>query len=63
MHPKVSAGEIDPLENIGTLLLDFFQLYGICFQMEDLGISVDKKGSYYGKVNFYFVSFGLKKRN
>ena len=55
MHPKISAGEIDPLENIGTLLLDFFQLYGICFQMEDLGISVNKKGSYYGKVNFYII--------
>ncbi|KAG2222174.1 hypothetical protein INT45_007191 [Circinella minor] len=52
MHPKVAAGEIDPLENIGTLLLDFLQLYGISFQMEDLGISVNKKGSYYGKSRY-----------
>ncbi|KAI7848798.1 hypothetical protein BDC45DRAFT_574560 [Circinella umbellata] len=57
MHPKVAAGEIDPLENIGTLLLDFLQLYGISFQMEELGISVDKKGSYYGKSRY------LKSRN
>ena len=61
MHPKVAAGEIDPLENIGTLLLDFLQLYGISFQMEELGISVDKKGSYYGKVIF-FISFWFKKK-
>ncbi|KAI9495199.1 hypothetical protein BDB00DRAFT_900208 [Zychaea mexicana] len=49
MHPKIAAGEIDPLANMGTLLLDFLQLYGVAFQMEDLGISVVNKGSYFAK--------------
>ncbi|KAI9247991.1 hypothetical protein BDA99DRAFT_525501 [Phascolomyces articulosus] len=49
MHPKVASGEIDPVANIGTLLLEFFQLYGISFQMEELGICVLNRGSYYGK--------------
>lgn len=51
MHPKVASGAIDPMENLGVLLLDFFQLYGINFSMEDCGIDVTGDGSYY-KVKF-----------
>lgn len=47
MHPKVASGAIDPMENIGALLLDFFQLYGLNFNMEDVGIDVRGNGSYY----------------
>lgn len=50
MHPKVASGQIDPLQNLGVLVLDFFQLYGICFNLNDVGISVNGSGSYYDKV-------------
>lgn len=51
MHPKVASGQIDPLQNLGVLVLDFFQLYGICFNLDDVGISVNGSGSYYDKVS------------
>lgn len=51
MHPKVASGQIDPLKNLGVLVLDFFQLYGICFNLDDVGISVNGSGSYYDKVS------------
>ena len=36
--------------NLGSLLLDFFQLYGRDFNFVNVGISVRNKGSYYNKV-------------
>jgi non-canonical poly(A) RNA polymerase PAPD5/7 len=50
MHPKVASGAIDPNQNIGVLLLDFFQLYGLNFNLDTVGISVSYNGSYYDKV-------------
>lgn len=50
MHPKVASGQIDPMQNLGVLVLDFFQLYGINFNLDDVGINVTGNGSYYNKV-------------
>lgn len=49
MHPKVASGQIDPMQNLGVLLLDFFQFYGINFNMDTVGICVNGTGSYYDK--------------
>ena len=52
MHPKVSTGQIEPLKNLSTLLIEFFQLYGVLFNLEDVGICVKGKGQYYQKVRW-----------
>ncbi|KAI8334122.1 hypothetical protein BD560DRAFT_414700 [Blakeslea trispora] len=49
MHPKVASGAIDPMKNVGVLLLDFFQFYGLNFNMEETGIDIRGNGSYYDK--------------
>ena len=49
MHPKVASGQIDPMKNLGVLLLDFFQLYGLNFNLDDVGINVSGNGYYYDK--------------
>lgn len=49
MHPKVASGQIDPMQNLGVLLLDFFQLYGVNFNLDYVGINVKGTGSYYDK--------------
>lgn len=49
MHPKVASGQIDPMQNLGVLILDFFQLYGINFNMDVVGVCVNDGGSYYDK--------------
>lgn len=50
MHPKVASGAIDPMQNLGVLLLDFFQLYGLNFNLDVVGVDVRGEGSYYDKV-------------
>ncbi|KAI8332140.1 hypothetical protein BC941DRAFT_437611 [Chlamydoabsidia padenii] len=52
MHPKVASGMIDPEKNLGVLLLDFLQLYGIQFAIGSVGISVVGSGSYYYQRSF-----------
>lgn len=37
------------MQNLGVLLLDFFQLYGLNFNLDYVGISVKGTGSYYDK--------------
>lgn len=49
MHPKVRNGEIDPMENLGVLLIDFFELYGHYFRYETVGISLRNGGFYFRK--------------
>ncbi|GAA5809060.1 hypothetical protein MFLAVUS_002463 [Mucor flavus] len=49
MHPKVASGQIDPMQNLGVLILDFFQFYGINFSLDTVGICVNGAGSYYDK--------------
>ncbi|KAJ3766790.1 hypothetical protein FB446DRAFT_793777 [Lentinula raphanica] len=49
MHPKIRRGEIDPDENLGVLLVEFFELYGRMFNYGNVGISVRDGGRYFDK--------------
>ena len=40
---------MDPEENLGTLLLEFFELYGRNFNYDAIGISIRGGGSYFLK--------------
>jgi DNA polymerase sigma len=40
LHPRVSTGNIDVLDNLGVLLIEFFELYGKNFSYDNIAISV-----------------------
>jgi DNA polymerase sigma len=50
MHPKIRLGEIDPAKNLGVLLVEFFELYGLYFNYNTVGISINQGGSYFSKM-------------
>lgn len=39
LHPKLRTQDIDPRENLGVLLIDFFELYGKNFSYENVALS------------------------
>ena len=39
LHPRLSTNNIDPLENLGCLLIEFFELYGYNFGYDDVAIA------------------------
>ncbi|KAI0053976.1 hypothetical protein FA95DRAFT_1529800 [Auriscalpium vulgare] len=49
MHPKIRRGEIDPMRNLGVLVMEFFELYGLYFNYQEVGISLRDGGTYYSK--------------
>lgn len=49
MHPKIRHAAIDPSENLGVLLIDFFETYGRFFQYENVGISLRDGGHFFNK--------------
>ena len=49
MHPKIRSGEIDPEENLGVLVMEFFELYGCYFNYDEVGISLRDGGTYFSK--------------
>lgn len=50
LHPRIVTDEIDPMDNLGVLLIDFFELYGKNFGYDDIGISVtDSHAAYIPK--------------
>ncbi|KAK4685567.1 non-canonical poly(A) RNA polymerase PAPD5/7, partial [Tremellales sp. Uapishka_1] len=49
VHPKLRRSELDPMENLGTLLIEFFELYGRNFNYDEVGISIRKGGFYFNK--------------
>ncbi|KAG8813633.1 hypothetical protein FRB91_000860 [Serendipita sp. 411] len=49
MHPKVRLGEINPSENLGVLVVEFFELYGFFFNYNGVGVSINNGGSYFLK--------------
>lgn len=51
LHPKLRRGEIDASKNLGVLVMEFFELYGLHFNYEQTGISVNGGGSYFNKVH------------
>ncbi|CAG8507492.1 1648_t:CDS:2 [Racocetra fulgida] len=43
LHPKIQSGKIVPDdENLGVLLIEFFELYGVDFNYEQLAIRVER---------------------
>lgn len=40
LHPRVSTGNMAVMENLGTLLIEFFELYGRNFSYDDLIIAI-----------------------
>lgn len=40
LHPRISTGNIDALDNLGVLLIEFFELYGKNFSYDNIAISV-----------------------
>jgi DNA polymerase sigma len=49
MHPKIRRGEIDPSRNMGVLVMEFFEFYGLYFNYHEVGISLRDGGTYYSK--------------
>ncbi|KAI7817386.1 hypothetical protein BC939DRAFT_402689 [Gamsiella multidivaricata] len=50
-HPAVQAGLINPDKNLGVLLIEFFELYGLHFNYQDVGIDVAGTGKYFPVTN------------
>ncbi|KAF8516959.1 hypothetical protein BU17DRAFT_92345 [Hysterangium stoloniferum] len=50
MHPKIRAAEIDPSQNLGVLVMEFFELYGHHFNYGRTGISIRDGGTYFSKM-------------
>jgi non-canonical poly(A) RNA polymerase PAPD5/7 len=48
-HPKIRRGEMDPTKNLGVLVMEFFEFYGIHYNYTDVGISLRDGGTYYNK--------------
>lgn len=51
MHPKIRRGEIDPSRNLGVLVMEFFEFYGLYFNYHEVGISIRDGGTYYNKAH------------
>ncbi|KAK3804560.1 MAG: hypothetical protein J3Q66DRAFT_376241 [Benniella sp.] len=43
-HPQIQVGNIDPMDNLGVLLIEFFELYGLCFNYTRVGLTRYKPG-------------------
>lgn len=48
-HPKLLSKEIKEQDNLGVLLMEFFELYGKLFNYNEVGISVNNGGKYFSK--------------
>lgn len=55
LHPRVQSQEIDTLQNLGVLLIEFFELYGKNFAYDDVAICVaDSRATYLPKSHCRF---------
>ncbi|KAI5966199.1 TRF5 [Candida pseudojiufengensis] len=43
LHPKIATNSMNALDNLGVLLIEFFELYGRNFSYDNLIIALDKK--------------------
>ncbi|KAF9209123.1 hypothetical protein BGZ49_006239 [Haplosporangium sp. Z 27] len=50
MHPEIQRKRINPEDNLGVLLIEFFELYGLCYNYYAVGLSVIDGGSYFDKI-------------
>ena len=60
MHPKIQTRRIDPIKNIGILLLEFFELYGKNFNFANVGLQVSSNITRYFTRNDKIDSRGRK---
>lgn len=49
LHPRIQTGEIDPLDNIGILLIEFFELYSKHFNYERVGLGLKDTEPYFAR--------------
>ncbi|ODQ64084.1 Nucleotidyltransferase, partial [Nadsonia fulvescens var. elongata DSM 6958] len=49
LHPKVASGYIDPSENLGVLLIEFFELYGKHFNYDMVALRMKEGCGYFSK--------------
>lgn len=49
LHPKLQTREMDADTNLGTLLIEFLEVYGKNFNFDEVGICLSGGGSYYSK--------------
>ncbi|KAJ2518285.1 hypothetical protein GGI11_002912 [Coemansia sp. RSA 2049] len=49
MHPRILSGGLRPEDNLGILLIEFFELYGKRFNYDNVCISVLEAGQYLDK--------------
>jgi DNA polymerase sigma len=47
LHPKIQSREIEPMKNIGILLIEFLQLYGQYFNYTNVGLSISETSCSY----------------
>ncbi|KAI9446546.1 hypothetical protein H4582DRAFT_1906504 [Lactarius indigo] len=57
MHPKIRRGEINPAQNLGVLVMEFFEFYGYYFNYHEVGISLRDGGTYFSKVQRGWVDY------
>lgn len=50
-HPKVASGQVLQEENLGVLVVEFFELYGKRFNYDNVGISINNEGTYFNKID------------
>ncbi|AAS52478.1 AEL207Wp [Eremothecium gossypii ATCC 10895] len=61
LHPRIICRDIEPLQNLGVLLIDFFELYGKNFGYDDVGIAVSEgDASYINKKEYPELTRNLR---
>lgn len=59
LHPKIQTGEIVAHDNIGILLIEFFELYGKYFNFDKLGVGINNNETwYFNKRDYGMVNLG-----
>lgn len=58
MHPKVRRGDIDPMNNLGVLIVDLLELYGRNFNYDNTGIAIEGSGYYFSKSSRGWHQYG-----
>ncbi|CCH43591.1 Poly(A) RNA polymerase protein 1 [Wickerhamomyces ciferrii] len=53
LHPRLSTGNISPYENLGVLLIEFFELYGKNFGYDNVAICVEPDNVCYLNKKYY----------
>lgn len=61
-HPKVAAGHIRAEENLGAMLIEILELYGIRFNFDRVGIAIENGGSYFDKIDYMKLNTNIWKK-